>query len=73
MRWSLRKALLRTGIPALVMFFGTTVVDLVRGEPDESVQSIVEGNLLGYATVWLAVALLVWAATHIFGCRPEKR
>ena len=69
--WTVSKALMRTGVPALGLFVAKLWLDLANNEAGAPWAEIVSSNALIFLFLWLGVAELVYVLTRVI--RPVSR
>jgi len=63
-RWSVSKALLRTGAAALVLFIAKSWFDLANNEAGVAWSGILSSNAIVFVFLWLGVAEIVYVAVR---------
>jgi hypothetical protein len=67
--WSVKKSLVRTGLPATGMLLASLVIDLYRRDPGVSWLETVTTDVGFFAFLWLCLAPVVWGLSRILPAR----
>lgn len=65
MGWSVKKALVRTGAPALGLLIAKVTYDLTRGGARANAGDLTWSNVLAVAANWIVVAALFLLVTRV--------
>ena len=68
MGWPVSKCLHRAGIPVITMFFGFTLVEIVR-EKSAAGEAIASNSAI-FGMLWIAVSAFFWVLTRIMPETP---